>query len=216
MKHFGTFVTTEQLPPVLADGTPVFVGVFLRLSCLFHLRLPCRLRLRRVGFRSRRCHFGGYLRRLGLCPCAAVREAGAYGHFHLQKEKKKNNHLFYSCYTKSVSNVIRYMLGSALKQRASAGSRNSLTKWTSSSSSGSSLMTMTGPGEVFRRRLAVGADGVSEPGFQDVLSWNISRVRTRGSFDRGAVLRRRCQPWFFFMLVLWTLEEQHNSQDDCF
>lgn len=113
--------------------------------------------------------------------------------------KRKINPLFYSCYTQSVSNIVLHMWQSPLRQKASSGFRNPLTKWTSSSSSsGSSLMTMTGPGEVFLRRLAAGADGVSKLGFQDVLLWNISRVRKLENFDHGIVLRRQSHPWFFF------------------
>lgn len=171
MKNFGTFVTTEELPSVLADSTPVLVGVFLRFSCLFRLRLLRQLRLLRFhgfGFGSRRCCFRGphlLLLRLRLCPCAAVGEAGAYCQFHL---KKKINPFFLlllrqKCFKYSVHVIVCF------KTKASSGLSNSLTKWTSSSSSGSSLMTMTGPGEVFLRRLAVGADGFSKLGFQDVL-----------------------------------------------
>lgn len=29
MEDFRTFITTEQLPSILADSTPVFIGVFI-------------------------------------------------------------------------------------------------------------------------------------------------------------------------------------------
>lgn len=129
-----------------------------------------------------------------LCCCQ-----GGWSLPSLSPPKWKINPLFDSCYTQTVSNIILHMWQSPLKQKASSGFRNSLTKWTSSSSSsGSSLMTMTGPGEVFLRRLAAGADGVSKLGFQDVLLWHISRVRKLENFDHGIVLRSQSHPWFFF------------------
>lgn len=85
VKHFRALVAAEQLPSVLADSTPVLVGIILRFGpCLRRRQSRWLRRLCFCRFRSQRQGRSLWrLPRFGLRPGAAVREAGADAGLHL-------------------------------------------------------------------------------------------------------------------------------------
>lgn len=75
---------------------------------------------------------------------------------------------------------------------------NSLTKRTSSSSSGSSFMTITGPGDDLLRRLAEGAGGGSKVGFQEEVPVLLSE-------EDGLAIGEFCLAWTVMWLIALVL-----------